>query len=163
MATNSACPIHIVANIAGNQSVHRSRACTRFYNGRIYTPSPVTGTVPRLMMAAVLMSKPNDAESTSYTPLSERINQDVIHDNFVPKYSALATAPSTKLVLIGVWMIFLPMSFGVFALPIYFFWSGHDDPFASILQALLTTAFGMLAIAILYSQTRRYFKRNDGH
>jgi hypothetical protein len=107
------------------------------------------------------MINPAPKESTTYTPIGERINQDVIHDNFVPKYSALATAPRTKLVLIGVWLIFLPMSFGVFALPIYFL-TGHDDPLASIAQGLLITAFGILAIMILYSQTRRYLKKDDG-
>ncbi|TWU49016.1 hypothetical protein Poly51_49200 [Rubripirellula tenax] len=107
------------------------------------------------------MTNPDTEESTSYTPLGERINQDVIHDNFVPKYSALATAPRTKLVLIGVWLIFLPMSFGVFALPICFL-TGHDNSFASILQGLLVTAFGMLSLVILYSQTRRYLKNDDG-
>ncbi|MEM1226550.1 MAG: hypothetical protein AAGJ40_12685 [Planctomycetota bacterium] len=107
------------------------------------------------------MSNPDTEQSTTYTPLCERINQDVIHDNFVPRYSALATAPRTKLVLIGVWLIFSPMSFGVFALPIYFL-TEHNEPFASLLHGLLVTAFGILAITILYSQTRRYLTNDDG-
>ncbi|TWT56627.1 hypothetical protein [Allorhodopirellula solitaria] len=108
------------------------------------------------------MTNPDTEESTPYTPLGERINQDLIHDNFVPKYSGLATSPRTKLVLIGVWLIFLPMSFGVFALPIYFL-TGHDSPLASILQGLLVTAFGILSLVILYSQTRRYLKSENGN
>lgn len=105
------------------------------------------------------MSKPSAEEANFYTPLGERINQDVIHDNFVPKYSALATAPRTKVVLIGVWLIFLPMSFGVFSLPFYIL-MGPVDPLDTILHGLFTTAIGIIAILILYSQTRRYL-RND--
>ena len=105
------------------------------------------------------MPTPETTETNSYTPLEHRLNQDVIHDNFVPKYSAIANAPRTKLVLVGVWLIFLPMSFGVFALPMYFL-SRNDDPLASIVQALLISAFGVLATIILYSQTRRYLNRD---
>ena len=106
------------------------------------------------------MIEPDAQESTSYTPLAERINQDVIHDNFVPRFSALATAPRTKIVLIGVWLIFLPMSAYVFALPVYLI-SERGGPFGSILHALLYTAFGLLAVWVLYAQTRRYYHRGD--
>ena len=142
-----------------NHAINRSRGSRAIWQWTINSRDSVIAAVPRLMLQSRFMTNPNSEESTSYTPLGERINQDVIHDNFVPKYSALATAPRTKLVLIGVWLIFLPMSFGVFALPIYFL-TGHDAPFASILQGLMLTAFGILAIMILYSQTRRYLK-ND--
>jgi hypothetical protein len=92
-------------------------------------------------------------------PLSKRINQDVIHDNFVPKYSALATAPRTKIVLIGVWLIFLPMTFGVFSLPFYFL-ASNMDLLSTALYGSFTTVVGILAILILYSQTRRYLRKD---
>ena len=101
---------------------------------------------------------PDITETKPYTPLGERLNQDVIHDNFVPKYSALANAPRTKLVMAGVWLIFLPMSFGILALPMYFY-AGQNDSSDSILSAILATAFGALAIVILWSQTQRYIDR----
>ncbi|SRR6056297_1563603 len=106
------------------------------------------------------MPKPDADETTSYTPLSDRLNQDVIHDNCVPKYSALSNAPRTKLVLVGVWLIFLPMSFGIFALPMHL-WTGNDDLLAGLVYALLTTAFGVLALVILFAQTMRCLNRDD--
>jgi len=92
-----------------------------------------------------MMPNPDTTETRPYTPLEDRLNQDVIHDDIVPKYSALANAPRTKLV--GVWLIFLPMSFGVFALPMYLL-SRNDDTLAGTLQALLISAFGVLATII---------------
>jgi len=99
-------------------------------------------------------------EEQKYTPLSERLNQDVIHDNFVPKYSALATAPRTKLVMVGVWLIFGPWSLSVFALPFYLLFGGEDS-FAGLLYSLMATAMGSLAVVILWSQTRRILDRRD--
>lgn len=46
-----------------------------------------------------------------YVPLAERLNQDVMHDNFVPKYRALASVQPSKLILVGVWMIFASPAF----------------------------------------------------
>lgn len=95
------------------------------------------------------------SDSQKYTPLSERLQQDVWHDNFVPKYSALATAEPSRLVLVGVWLIFAPMALGaLFAL---FTVADSPDLATAVISAIGAVLFFLLAIAILYTQTRRYF------
>lgn len=48
------------------------------------------------------MSSTNPAKEP-YIPLAERINQDVLHDNFVPKYSGLASAKPKLVIVLGAW------------------------------------------------------------
>lgn len=90
-----------------------------------------------------------------YVPLSERLNQDVWHDNFVPKYSALASAQPSRLVLIGVWMIFGPMALSALVVGLSSVRDSTDVPMTVISSVTPLLAFG-LAAAILITQTRRY-------
>ncbi len=101
-------------------------------------------------------------EQTKYTPIGERINQDVIHDNFVPKYSALATAPRTKLVLVGVWLIFAPWSLSVFAFPAWVITGafGTTGGVTDFFGSLVASLFGLLAFLIVFTQTKRYLSRD---
>jgi hypothetical protein len=94
------------------------------------------------------------SESEKYTPLSERLQQDVWHDNFVPKYSALASAKPSKLVLIGVWLIFAPMALGAIVAGLSAL-SGSPD-LATAVLTIGSILFFILTAAILYTQTRRY-------
>ena len=96
-----------------------------------------------------------------YTPLSERLQQDVWHDNFVPKYSALASAKPSLLVLIGVWLIFAPMvllSMGMVVSAV----AEAPDMLNAILPSFAPMLFLMLGTVILAVQTQRYrvAKRN---
>lgn len=93
-------------------------------------------------------------DSQEYIPLSERVQQDVWHDNFVPKYSGLASARPSRLILIGVWLIFAPTALGAFVLGLS---TAYDAPdMATAIIATIGPAFCfMLAAAILFSQTRR--------
>ncbi|QDV70863.1 hypothetical protein Poly24_45960 [Rosistilla carotiformis] len=92
------------------------------------------------------------SDSEEYIPLSERLQQDVWHDNFVPKYSALASAKPSKLVLIGVWLIFAPMALLSLIPPVLWILSGATDEERAIVLILVF----MLASVILYAQTKRY-------
>jgi hypothetical protein len=94
------------------------------------------------------------SDSEKYTPLSERLQQDVWHDNFVPKYSALASAKPSKLVLIGVWLIFAPMALGAIVAGLSAL-SGSPD-LATAVLTIGSILFFILTAAILYTQTRRY-------
>lgn len=99
------------------------------------------------------------SSDSRYIPIAERVQQDVWHDNFVPKYSALATARPSLLVLSGVWLIFgagtvvyLLVSLGILA------------SLRSGLEAtsVVTLIFGLGTIAlfsvILWKQTMRYLR-----
>ena len=98
----------------------------------------------------------NMSDQEKYVPLSERIHQDVIHDNFVPRYSGLATVKPSRVILIGVWLIFFPLALGSFL-----------SVLAAILQPLsvvtiATSILGAcplgLSLVILFSQTRRFLR-----
>lgn len=94
-------------------------------------------------------------DTEKYTPLSERLQQDVWHDNFVPKYSALASAKPSLLVLIGVWLIFVPEILMMIAMIVR---SVVDAPDAlnAVLPAIAPALFLVLGIVILAVQTQRY-------
>lgn len=89
-----------------------------------------------------------------YQPLSERLNQDVWHDNFVPKYSALASAQPSLLVVIGVWLIFgaWPLIGLVRLLEV-----AYATDLVSAIGSLLAALFLLcLSVPILARQTSRY-------
>ncbi|WP_372721976.1 hypothetical protein [Novipirellula sp.] len=100
-------------------------------------------------------------EQERYVPLSERLNQDVWHDNFVPKYSALASAKPSLLILTGVWLIFAPMALMSAATligTVFAFLSGEAaNQAAPVLVLLGSLLWLLLVIAILTKQTRRYW------
>ena len=102
------------------------------------------------------------SEPEKYTPLAERLQQDVWHDNFVPKYSALATAEPSKLVLIGVWLIFAPMALGSLAFGIGML-SDPPDRVTGVVAAIAQTSVCLLATVILFVQTRRYWLARSNH
>ncbi len=132
--------------------MHR-RTAWRVYKWKINSPSPVTADVtPRKLMS----------DSENYTPLSERLQQDVWHDNFVPKYSALATARPSRLVLIGVWLIFSPAALSAIVVGLSTF-SDLRDSAATVISSFFAILIFVLAVAILFTQTRRYLmaKRQD--
>lgn len=94
-------------------------------------------------------------DSEKYTPLSERLQQDVWHDNFVPKYSGLASARPSLLIAIGVWLIFVPMilmSIGMVVSTV----TAAPDVLNAVLPSIAPTLFFLLAVAILVVQTQRY-------
>ena len=95
------------------------------------------------------------SDSEKYIPLSERLQQDVWHDNFVPKYSALATARPSRLVLIGVWLIFAPAALSAIVIGLLML-SDVRDTAAAVISSVFAILIFVLAIAILFTQTRRY-------
>ena len=96
---------------------------------------------------------------TGYTPLSERLNQDVWHDNFVPEYSALYSAQPKRIILVGVWLLFGPWFFGGLATigTALLCLSGFADALLAIGASLV---YCLLPGAILYRTTCRYL---DAH
>ena len=102
------------------------------------------------------------AEEKNYIPLSERLNQDVWHDNFVPKYSAIGSAQPSRVVLVGVWLIFAPMAVGALVV-----WpravQQAPDPVTTVIASLGPALMFALAVTILTQQTRRYLRaRREG-
>lgn len=95
------------------------------------------------------------SSSEKYIPLAERVQQDVWHDNFVPKFSALASAPPSKLVLIGVWLIFAPIAVQSAVVGLGSLFSA-SDPVASLITAAGAAFYFALSVAILAHQTQRY-------
>lgn len=94
-------------------------------------------------------------DTEKYTPLSERLQQDVWHDNFVPKYSALASATPSLLVLVGVWLVFVPMIFVVIGLAVSMVADAPDVP-SAVAVSIAPALYLALAVAILALQTQRY-------
>lgn len=99
-------------------------------------------------------------DNSEYVPLSERLNQDVWHDNFVPKYSALATASPSRLVLTDVWMLFAPASLGLLATAFSQF-TIAPDAVSGVVQFVALSCLSMLCTAILFKQTHRYLVREQ--
>ena len=90
-----------------------------------------------------------------YVPIGERLNQDVWHDNFVPKYSAIASAEPSRMVLVGVWVLFGPMV--LFSLLGAFAYVGWAQDLGSVLAALSwSSLYGILPAMLLWKQTKRY-------
>ena len=98
----------------------------------------------------------NDNED-AYVELKDRIRQDVIHDNFIPKYSALASAEPKPVVIIGVWLIFAPMFLGAIG-----FWIVTLFDAGDAVSGWLWTPFFILeaglAATVLWQQTRRFLR-----
>lgn len=100
-------------------------------------------------------------EKGPYVPIGDRINQDVWHDNFVPKYSDLASARPKLVVIIGVWMIFgfTP----IFAtLVLVDRWRAPDSLSQILFESVFCLAAILISVAILYTQTRRFFTARSG-
>ncbi|MBB3207888.1 hypothetical protein FHS27_003715 [Rhodopirellula rubra] len=92
---------------------------------------------------------------SGYVPIGERLNQDVWHDNFVPKYSALASAPPNRLTLIGVWLLFGPMC--GFSAVSACFWVAQSRDWSSLIVSVIGAAmYCLLPAAVLITQSRRY-------
>ncbi len=105
-------------------------------------------------------TQPTTEAESDYIPIGERVQQDVWHDNFVPKYSGLASVRPSRLILVGVWMIFLPMALmGVFGL-LAAYALAMQQPRQAASLVLIQAIFGIgtlaLSLAILWHQTRRY-------
>ena len=84
---------------------------------------------------------------------------DVMHDNFVPEYSSLATAPSKLIVVIGIWLIFSPTV--LFGIPFVLVMAQDylEKPFLLVLFICsVLFAFGLCG-AVLFKVTRRYLNR----
>ena len=99
----------------------------------------------------------NDSED-EYIELKDRINQDVMHDNFVPKYSALAQAEPKPVIIIGVWLIFAPMFLSSIGFWILHLWE-TDNAVSILIATPVSALFAGLAATILWQQTRRFIRR----
>lgn len=98
------------------------------------------------------MSKSRERSDESI-PLSERLNQDVIHDNFIPRYGALSSARPKRIVLVGVWLIFGPLAIAALGMGIAtlsnFAWSQTSE-------LMISLALFAASATILVTQTKRY-------
>lgn len=95
------------------------------------------------------------SDSEKYIPISERLQQDVWHDNFVPKYSALASAKPSLLILVGVWLIFAPAVLIAIVIGLSTPSELRNAP-TSVISSVFAILIVVLATAILITQTRRY-------
>ena len=76
-------------------------------------------------------------------------------DNFVPRFSLLANVKVTTVVLIGVWMIFLPVALFAFATMLTY-WVPTTNLFASLIASILPLLVLVLSTAILMRTTRQF-------
>ncbi len=81
-------------------------------------------------------------------------------DNFVPRFSLLANVKVTTVVLIGVWMIFLPVTLFAFATMLTY-WVPTANLFASLLASILPMFALVLSAAILMRTTRQFRLRTS--
>lgn len=100
------------------------------------------------------------SEEQPYVPLADRVKQDVWHDNFVPKYSAIASASPTKLLLTGVWLIFAPAALMCALFIFGTLYSERDTE--NLMLLLIYPVFGLgISSLILFTQTRRFLNHRS--
>lgn len=96
----------------------------------------------------------------------ERRRGDVLHDNFVPEYSRLATAAPSRLVVVGTWLLFGPTAVGgsvavLVGLSSHLFGTtdldAAPDPF-DMLRLACGAFVTALALAVVVSVTRRWWR-----
>jgi hypothetical protein len=85
-----------------------------------------------------------------------RAEGDLLHDNFIPRYSALADAEPRLIVVVGVWLLFgLPIAFT----PLVFY-GMLDVPDQSLavktIYWVMTGLVMLIDTAITWKVTRRY-------
>ena len=82
---------------------------------------------------------------------------DVMHDNFVPEYSSLATAQPKLIVVIGIWLIFSPTV--LLGLPFALILAQRFLQKPMLLLLLTCSVVFALGLygAVLFKVTRRYF------
>jgi len=93
----------------------------------------------------------------SYVPLADRLNQDVWHDNFVPKYSGLASVRPSGLILTGVWMIFGP-ALVMSVISLFGLMSEINHWMEFVLLGAVALTMTVIFAAILFMQTRRFLR-----
>ena len=99
-------------------------------------------------------------DDKTYVPLSERLNQDVMHDNFVPKFSGLATVRPSVLVLSGVWLIFVPwLCSGLLVCAQVLGDAGSVGE--AFIELVLAGISVLLCSTILFVQTRRFLRYRE--
>ena len=86
------------------------------------------------------------------------IDHDRGLENYVPRFGLLSTTRITPIVLIGIWMIFLPATI-VAAVAAVGSWSASSDLFSSFLSATLPLCVVAIGVVILFQSTRRYLQR----
>ena len=77
-------------------------------------------------------------------------------DNLVPRIGLLSTTRITPIVLIGVWMLFLPATI-VAAVATVASWSS-TDLFSSFMSATVSLFVVAIGVLILFQTTRRYLR-----
>lgn len=87
-------------------------------------------------------------------------DQPLENDNFVPRFSLLGDARGTLVVLVGVWMIFLPVAILSLA-AIVSSWSEKTDWFTSLLSSITPLFALVIGTAIVSRTTMRYLHRRN--
>lgn len=91
-------------------------------------------------------------DTREYISIADRIQQDVWHDNFVPKYSALATAEPSWLFIVGIWLLFSPQIFFTAMALVH----GRRNNVTDIVMDVAFLLYSLLLVTILLVQTRRF-------
>ncbi len=79
-------------------------------------------------------------------------------DNVVPRFGLLAGTKVTLVVLIGVWIIFLPLTIGA-AFTMAAYWLPSSSLLASVVASIPPLFILALSSAILWSTTKRFQMR----
>ena len=106
-------------------------------------------------------SERDKASENEYVELKDRINQDVIHDNFVPRYSEISKAEPQPLIIIGVWLIFAPMFLAVIGFGIGCLFSEDFTVLSVLIGAPVTLLLAGLSATVLWQQTRRFLRHRS--
>lgn len=88
------------------------------------------------------------------------LDQDRSLDNFVPRFGLLLTTRITPVVLIGVWLIFLPTTIGA-AIAAVSAWNNSSDLFTSLISTTVPLFVIAIGTVILLHTTRRYVRSNS--
>ena len=93
--------------------------------------------------------------------LEDRVQQDVWHDNFVPKYSAISSAKPSTLVLVGVLLIFgsFALTASVQLLAVFF---GKATPIGRLATFVGAGFFLVISIRIMTTQFLKWRRARNG-
>ena len=118
-------------------------------------------TVPPSQAAEWRTVMPQSAEEPT-NELDQMVSDahgDLIHDNFVPRYSKLGEGHISRIVLIGVWLLFAPAV--IFVLSTVYGFSRISDfsPWLRGVTVVLLLLTSLVCVAILVKVTRRYIRQ----
>ncbi|MEO0965839.1 MAG: hypothetical protein AAFY08_12030 [Planctomycetota bacterium] len=106
----------------------------------------------------------NPAWQGDLRPMIDRLEGDLIHDLFVPRYSSLTEGRPSWVHLVGVWLLFGPAAIvapiGVaHTLSYSLFHAAPDHLYSSLFSLVVALSFWVIEVLLLIKVTRRFLDR----